>query len=188
MGEERQWIAKILAGDTNCFSCFVTKYQHMAYTIAYRIMENREEAEEVVQDSFVKMYRALPDFQFGSKFSTWFYKIVYHTALTAQRRQSVFSGYEEARPEEITEQEVNSASGLLEREDRKAIILNVLKELSSDESLLLSLFYLEECSIEEIHQITDYMVSNIKVKLFRARKHFYEKLKLIMKYEMEELL
>lgn len=188
MEEERQWIIKILAGDTACFSCFVTKYQHMAYMIAYRILENREEAEEVVQDSFVKMYRALPDFQFGSKFSTWFYKIIYHTALTARRRQSVFIDYEEVQPEQVSEEEVNSASRALEREDRKEIIARVLKELPSDESLLLTLFYLEECSIEEIHQITDFMVSNIKVKLFRARKHFYEKLKFLMKQEMEEIL
>lgn len=81
--DEQKWIKSILAGDTKSFSCLVAKYQQMAFTIAFRILENREEAEEVVQDAFVKMYRALPSFQFGSKFSTWFYKIVYNTAITA---------------------------------------------------------------------------------------------------------
>lgn len=89
--DEQRWIENILAGDTQSFSCLVTKYQQMAFSIAFRILENREEAEEAVQDSYVKMYRALPTFQFGSKFSTWFYRIVYHTSLSALRQQRLFS-------------------------------------------------------------------------------------------------
>ena len=54
--DERKWIERILAGDTQSFSCLVAKYEKMAYTIALRILENREEAEEAVQDAFVKMY------------------------------------------------------------------------------------------------------------------------------------
>ena len=57
--DERKWIERILAGDTQSFSCLVAKYEKMAYTIAFRILENREEAEEAVQDAFVKMYRAI---------------------------------------------------------------------------------------------------------------------------------
>ena len=94
--DEQKWIKSILAGDTQSFSCLVAKYQQMAFNIAFRILENREEAEEVVQDAFVKMYRALPSFQFGSKFSTWFYKIVYNTAITAHRKQSIFESYDDA--------------------------------------------------------------------------------------------
>lgn len=85
--DERKWIERILAGDTQSFSCLVAKYEKMAYTIALRILENREEAEEAVQDAFVKMYRALSDFHFDSKFSTWFYRIVYRTATTAYVRE-----------------------------------------------------------------------------------------------------
>ena len=51
--DEQKWIKSILAGDTKSFSCLVVKYQQMAFTIAFRILENREEAEEVVQDAFV---------------------------------------------------------------------------------------------------------------------------------------
>ena len=81
--DERQWIASILAGDMQSFSCLMAKYERMAFTIAFRIVGNREVAEEVTQDAFLKMYRALPDFHFESKFSTWFYRIVYRMALTA---------------------------------------------------------------------------------------------------------
>ena len=75
--DEKEWIKRIVAGDTQMFSCLVAKYERMAYTIAFRILGNKEEAEEATQDAFVRMYRALPRFQFESKFSTWFYRIVY---------------------------------------------------------------------------------------------------------------
>ena len=104
--DERKWIERILAGDTQSFSCLVAKYEKMAYTIALRILENREEAEEAVQDAFVKMYRALSDFHFDSKFSTWFYRIVYRTALTALRQQRMFVSYEEAGPVDLSNDEV----------------------------------------------------------------------------------
>ena len=65
--DERKWIERILAGDTQSFSCLVAKYEKMAYTIAFRILENREEAEEAVQDAFVKMYRARTSFQISTR-------------------------------------------------------------------------------------------------------------------------
>jgi len=186
--DEQKWIKQILAGDTQSFSCLVAKYEKMAFTIAFRIMENREEAEEVVQDSFVKMYRALSGFQFGSKFSTWFYRIVYHAALSAQRQQRIFSSYEEAGPTDLTDNEIEIASSILEREDRKEVISKVLKQLSKEEALVLTLYYLEESSIEDIHQITGLTTSNIKIRLFRGRKHFYETLQKMMKTETYDLI
>ena len=89
---------------------------------------------------------------------------------------------------DLTTSEVDSATAILEREDRKEIIARVLKKLPADESLVLNLFYLEECSIADIGQITDLTPSNIKVKLFRGRKHFYETLQLMMKNETANVL
>ncbi|MDR1982061.1 MAG: sigma-70 family RNA polymerase sigma factor [Tannerellaceae bacterium] len=186
--EEHKWIKDVLAGDTHSFSYLVGKYQQMAFSIAFRILGNREEAEEAVQDAFVKMYRALPDFRFDSKFSTWFYTIVYRTSLTAYRKEPLFTDYNEAASAHITPEEAGNAASLLESNDRKAVISNVLKRLPPDESLLLTLYYLEECSVEEIHQITQLTLSNIKVKLFRARKRFYETLKHLMKHETYAIL
>lgn len=182
--DEREWIESILAGDTEKFSCLLDKYQNMAFSIAYRILENKEDAEEAVQDAFVKMYRALPTFRFNSKFSTWFYRIVYHTALTHHKQQVVFAGYEELPAAEVAEDNFYEASALLEREDRREVIDQVLKRLSGDEALLLSLYYLQECSVEDIRQITNLTLSNIKTKLFRGRKRFYELLQQVMKDEI----
>lgn len=186
--DERRWITSVLAGDMQCFACLVAKYEKMAYTIAFRIMGNREDAEEVAQDAFLKMYRALPEFKFESKFSSWFYRIVYRTALTALRSQQVFSDYDEVATVDVSLAEEEMATLLLEQKDRKEIISKVLTELPKEEALLLTLYYLEECSVEEICQITDFTASNVKTKLFRARKHFYVVLEKRMKCEMKCLL
>ncbi len=132
--DEQKWIEQILAGDMQSFSLLVTKYEKMAYTLALRVMENKEEAEEIVQDAFVKMYKALPGFLFGSKFSTWFYRIVYHTALSAQRSRRTFVEYEEAGADTLSDAEIDSATSLLEQKDRKEIISKVMEQLSSDEA------------------------------------------------------
>lgn len=187
--DERKWIESILTGDTAKFSCLLDRYQHMAFCIAYRILENKEDAEEAVQDAFVKMYHALPAFRFGSKFSTWFYRIVYHTALTHYKTQFVFAGYEDIPGAANGSNDLSEGiETILEKSDRKEIIDSVLKRLRKDDALLLSLFYLQECSVDDIHQITGLSKANIKIKLFRGRNHFYEMLQQIMKHEIIDII
>lgn len=186
--EEKKWIEQILAGDLHSFSCLITKYEKMAYTLALRLTGNKEEAEEVTQDAFIKAYNALDTFKFESKFSTWLYRIVYRTSLSALRQQKIFTDYDEARSEELTQDEIDSAASLLERNDRREIISRVMRLLPPDESMLLTLYYLEECSVDDICRITDLSASNVKVRLFRGRKHFHEKLLRVMKTESLEYI
>lgn len=185
--DERDWIRRIVAGDMQSFSCLVAKYEKMAYTIALRIVENREDAEEVVQDAFLKMYRALPSFGGECKFSSWFYRIVYRTALDALCGRHFFEDYEDVGKTDISLAEQETALGVLESKDRKEIIAVVMKRLPASESLLLTLYYLEECTVEEIGKITDLTEANIKTRLFRGRKHFYEQLEKYMKNELNTL-
>ena len=78
---EKQRVQQVLSGNTSAFGYFVETYQDMAITIAYRICGNKQDAEDLVQDSFVKAYHNLHSFRHESKFSSWFYRIVYNTAL-----------------------------------------------------------------------------------------------------------
>lgn len=186
--DEQELIKDILSGDTQRFSYFVDTYQLMAYNIAFRIVGNREEAEEAVQDSFVKAYQALPAFRQGSKFSTWFYRIVYNTSVTTLRKQAFFTSYDDIQHLPVTADETEHAASLLERDDRKDILLKAMEKMPADESLLLTLYYMDECTVDEISDITGLTSSNVKVKLFRGRKHFYNILKHTMKHEIHEML
>jgi RNA polymerase sigma-70 factor (ECF subfamily) len=72
------YIGQVLSGNTGALKHLIEKYQHMAYTLAFRVVYNAEEAEEICQDAFLKAYRSLGTLRNPSHFSSWLYSIVYH--------------------------------------------------------------------------------------------------------------
>src|ERR1700709_37727 len=82
-------ITAVLAGNTASYSVLVKRHQRFVFTLALRFAKNREDAEEITQDCFIKAYRALSSFNRQSKFSTWLYSIVYTTAMTSLRKKRV---------------------------------------------------------------------------------------------------
>src|SRR6201985_177235 len=82
-------IEQTLAGNQSAYADLVKRHQRYVFTLALRFAKNREDAEEIAQDCFVKAYRALASFNGESKFSTWLYSIVYTTAMTHLRKKRV---------------------------------------------------------------------------------------------------
>ena len=82
-------IDRILEGDENQYKVLIDKYKNYAFTLALNVLNNREDAEEVAQDSFVKAFKNLKKFNRQAKFSTWFYRIVTNTAITKIGRAHV---------------------------------------------------------------------------------------------------
>ena len=168
-------VKQVLSGNTSAFSYFVDTYQDMAFTIAFRISGNKQDAEDIVQESYLKAYRNLSSFRSESKFSTWLYRIVYNTAVTHARTQMWLT---------LQETDITDAFYLydeqLERNikdnETKEIVIDILNKLPKGDALLLTLYYMEDHSVKEIAQITALNESNVKVKLFRARKLFKEHL------------
>jgi RNA polymerase sigma factor (sigma-70 family) len=175
--DDIQLISHILSGDTRSYSVLIDRHKDMAYTIAYRLLNNREDAEEVVQDAFVKVYRSLSGFRKDSKFSTWLFRIVYNTAISKKRlKKPGFRSLEEMtllKDNDPWEAESNVD------DDRGFILEKAMQQLPEEDNVLLTLFYIHESSVEEIHGITGLSKSNIKVKLFRARKKLQELTRLI---------
>jgi RNA polymerase sigma factor (sigma-70 family) len=167
---ENQLINRILEGDVPGYAVLVDRHKDMAYTIAFRILGKREDSEEVVQDAFVKAFQNLSSFRQDAKFSTWLYRIVYNTAISRKRIKSPeFRSIEDTpyadkgiEPDEDSEKE------------QGRILEQALKKLPEEERTILTLFYLEESSVEEIHTITGLSKANIKIKLFRSRKKLQE--------------
>lgn len=168
------YLRQVLAGDTAKFSYFITQYKDMAFSIAFRIVSNREDAEEVVQDAFMKAFKALASFRYDSKFSTWFYRIVVNTALKRVRKdkQEIADVDISNLPLQVTEHIENAYSSLA-NEDQKKIIDLAMGKLAMEDRLLLTLFYLNENTVAEINEITGISPENIKMKLLRARKKMY---------------
>lgn len=166
----------------------INRYKSMVYTIAYNILKNREEAEEVAQDAFVRAFTKLNLFRMDSSFSTWLYRIAYNLAISRTREQKREQAYqEEAKATESFEQSAQIMSEL-EAADRKRYLNKAMEDMDGDDRLLLMLFYYDGKSVEEVSQITGYSNSNVKVKLYRARKYLYERLSALLRKETRQLL
>lgn len=186
--DERQQIRKVLRGDTSAFGYFVDAYQDMAITIAYRVCNNLQDAEDIVQNAFVKAFHNIHTFRSDSKFSTWLYRIVYNTALTHISNSAFNTEFVDYR--QVDMDSSYSDWDILEQiqvQERKDVINKSMEKMPKDEGLLLTLYYLEENPIKDICLITGLTESNVKVKLHRARKRFATILKASMSgYEINQ--
>ena len=168
---DQYYITKILAGDAQAYTFLVNRYKDMVFTLAVRMLRNKEEAEEVAQDAFVKAYIKLDKFKGDAKFSTWLYKVVYNTSL--DKLKKLKKNALVVPIENVTERNLHTIDNALEQmqdKERTAAIQECIALLPADESALLTLFYFDELSLKEIAKITATPVNNLKVKLFRSRK------------------
>ena len=180
------YIEKVLNGQTNNFSFIVEKYKDIVFSIALKVLRNREDAEEMAQESFIKAYKSLHTFKGNAKFSTWLYRITYNSCISEVRKKKLkFVSTDDVQVSDDVE-EMNF-DGIPE-ENRSKYIKAALEKLPEDDYTLILLFYFEEKSIEEICMITGLSESNAKVKLFRARKKLYSILNEMLKGEVHTIL
>jgi RNA polymerase sigma factor, sigma-70 family len=166
----------------------INRHKGMVYTIAIKVLKDKDEAEEVAQESFVKAFTKINLFRMDSSFSSWLYRIVYNTAITRTREKKRELEYQqETIATESFEQQAKAFS-TLEQDDRKRYLNQAMQQLDSDDSLMLILFYYDGKSLDEISQITGYSDSNTKVRLYRARKKLHEELEKILRNETKTLL
>lgn len=187
--EDTHYIELTRAGDMRAFGVLVQKHQRMVYTLALRMLKNQQEAEEAAQDTFVKIYKSLSRFEGKAKFTTWMYRVVYNECLGRLRKNKThFSLAEDIL--ENTDEPADFLDGLemLHREERVALVKKGIEMLSPAEAAVLTLFYHEDQSIKEIAAITGSSESNVKVQLFRGRKHLEQNLKKLGNEELIGLL
>lgn len=169
------YIEQVLNGRIDAYGFIVDRHKDRVFNLAYRICSNREDAEEIAQDSFLKAFRSLNGFKMKSSFSTWLYRIVYNTAISHMRakKRDVLSinDFPADKLEFIRSDVDNEAS---ESEYRCFLVNNAMKVISEEERGLITLFYYEEMSTEEISLASGLSKSAVKVKLFRARQKMLE--------------
>ncbi|MBE9584509.1 sigma-70 family RNA polymerase sigma factor [Mucilaginibacter sp. JRF] len=183
-------IEQSLAGDQSAYAELIRRNQRFVFTLALRFAKNREDAEEIAQDCFVKAYRNLQSFQGQSKFSTWLYSIVYTTAMTHLRKKRVAT--DSIDDEDTFIQIENKPSGYdvnnVENRSRSYYLNLAIGQLLPDDAAVITLFYKGEQSLDEIAQALNMEANTVKVKLFRARQRLKEKLERLLKHEAKELI
>ncbi len=186
---DNELISKVLSGDQQAYAALVNRYQNYVFTLALRFTKNREDAEEVSQDIFIKAYRALADFRGASKFSTWLHTIVNNTCITFLRKkkldvhsldnENVFS-----RADNI---DSGSRADTVEQKSRQAMVNEAIALLNPDDAQIITLFYKAEQSLEETAQVLGIEVNAAKVRLHRARARLKDKMETHFAHEIKDL-
>jgi RNA polymerase sigma-70 factor (ECF subfamily) len=164
-------IGLVLKGQQLPFSVLVDRYQHFVFTIAMRYVDNREEAEEMAQDVFVKAYRSLAGFNGKSKFSTWLYAITHYTCLSHLRKRKAATVSVDAHPAlNAALSATEMASDKSDTNSTRNLLNKAMSRLDNTDAEIITLYYQAEQSLEEIATITGQTPNNVKVRLFRARQ------------------
>lgn len=183
-------IKLVLAGNQPAYAELIKRHQRFVFTLALRFTKNREDAEEIAQDCFVKAYRSLNNFQQTAKFSTWMYTIVYTTSMTFLRRKRLDT--QSIDSEESHLQLENHVSAFnadqVEQKSKFAYLNLAIEQLLPDDAAIITLFYKGEQSLDEIAKALDMESNTVKVKLHRARHRLKEKLEGLLHHEVKELL
>jgi len=166
MLDEDRIISLIIAKDQNAFKQLIDEYKDYVYSVILSIVKDVHQAEEATQDTFMKIFKRMAGFNKDSKLSTWMYRIAYRTGLDYLKKRKHHLS-------DVTKHQHISSSTDLERDLHQQSLLEFVKEfitnLPSEESTIMTLFYLNQRSIKEVQSATGLTETNIKTKLFRSR-------------------
>ncbi len=178
-------IEKVKQGNINSFNQLVEKYKNDVFHLCMKILKNNEEAEEIAQDVFVKIYTDIKKFRGESRFSTWLFRITYNESLSRLRKNKKLHQQTELKEETFQMDYIEKEFHKVENEERTKIIDRSLDELDEENKTIILMFYYHEKPVEEIANIIGLSKTNVKTKLFRARKqlltYFEKKLKVTRK-------
>ncbi len=185
---DNEVIRKVLDGEHQHFAVLVKRYQNFVFTITLRYTENREDAEEISQDVFVKAFKSLKDFRGDSKFTTWLYTIVTTSSITFLRKKKLQT--HSLDNEHVFELADSQDSGMranqVEQKSRSAMVNEAIRMLGPEDAQIITLFYKGEQSLEEISQIMGIEPNAAKVRLHRARQRLREKMEKHFVHELRD--
>lgn len=175
--KEQKLIKKCASGNLKAFDELIEKYEKTAYNIALRILKNPEDAMDVSQEAFIKVFKSIKTFNFESAFSTWLYRIVTNTCLDfiRKRNSNVYSidnpiQTDEGEIERDIPDESNSPEELLEKKLTQELINNSINKLEENHRIVIILRDIQGFSYEEISKILDCSMGTVKSRINRARR------------------
>ncbi len=187
--QDEQIINRILNGEQSAFALLVERYQNYVFTLVLRFTDNREDAEEIAQDTFVKAYRSLADFRGDSKFSTWLFTITRTTCLSFLRKKKLNT--QSLDNERMSLQVENRESGFnanqVEQKSQHYMLNKAILMFSPDDAQVLKLFDKGNQTLDEIGKIMRLDPNTVKVKLHRARQRLKQKMETYFAHEVREI-
>jgi RNA polymerase sigma-70 factor (ECF subfamily) len=167
-------------GDGTAFETLFRKYQTYVYNISLGMLGNNEDAADITQEAFLRLHRSLESFRGDSSFSTWLYRVAVNLCITELRRRgrSRLQFIEEMRQDEeapLHEEPGPSPDEAIEQEEQRRVVHQVLRTLPADYRAIMVLRHFQQLAYEEIAQVLGLTLSQVKTRLFRARRMFKER-------------
>jgi len=179
-------VRRVQKGDKAAFDALVLKYQHKVLKLVQRYVRDPAEAEDVVQDAFIKAYRALPAFRGDSAFYTWLYRIAINTAknalVSAGRRPATFDlDAQDATGADLQARmkDTDTPERLLLTDEIRSIVNRAIDNLPEDLRTAIVLREIEGLSYEEIAGSMNCPVGTVRSRIFRAREAIDRHLKVV---------
>ena len=173
--EQPEWLEKARQNDINAWEKLVKEYESMVYHIAYRMMQNEQEAKDISQEIFIKVYRNLPKFDGKSAFSTWLYRIAVNTCIDTLRKNKT---KQTVSWEQYTEQNKNETATYqtpenvyLQREKQNDI-METLQNLSPEHKAIILMRDMQDMTYGEIAECLSVSLGTVKSRIARAREQF----------------
>jgi RNA polymerase sigma-70 factor (ECF subfamily) len=181
---ERDLIKEIQGGNQAAFKELFDSYSTLVYNVAYRMLQNKQDAEDVTQDVFFQAYKSLKRFRFDSKLSTWLYRIALNRSLNHQRNKKLerwlsldFVSEEKGNDDfDALGTTDENADHIMEKKDTERIVQEAINSLPQQQRIAILLHRYEELSYEEIAQIMDVTVASVESRLHRAKQTLAKKL------------
>ena len=153
----------------------------MVFSICLRVLTNAEDAEDAAQESFLKAFRQLDSFKGISKFSTWLYTITYRICVSRLKENNletteIDDELVECLPNTVQQEPFDSLNAI----ETTQFVKEAISKLPRVDALIITLYYMDENSVKEIVEITGLSESNVKIKLFRARKELERSLRFLV--------
>jgi len=184
MEEDFELLAKFKKGDQQAFELLVRKYKTTVYNTIYSIMGNAQEADDIAQEVFLKVYTKADSFKGESSFSTWLYRITVNRCVDELRRrknkiisyETEFNQEEKLKLKDVLASRENDITEKLRRKELQDIIQKAMNSLPEKYRIILTLKEIEGLSYKEISQIMKISLAKVKIWLFRARQKLKGKL------------
>ena len=168
-------VKRAKSGDYQAFDLLVLKYQSRLISTAFKFVKDVQIAEDIVQDSFIKAFKALESFREDSSFYTWIYRITVNTSknfLVSKKRKSELlnSDLSDEASYEIEPVETYSPEDLLQATQLKKVITETIDQLGEDTRTALTLRELDGLSYEQIADVVNCPVGTVRSRIFRGRE------------------
>lgn len=187
---EKKLIKKASKGDIDAFEKLIETHQKRAYNIALKFMKDPEDAQDVSQQAFIKIFKHIKTFNFKSSFNTWMYRIIVNVCIDTINKNKKNRVYSLDNPIETTEGEINidirddtnKPEDIIEKKETKELVHNAIDRLDDIYKTIIILRDIEGFSYKEISEILEISIGTVKSRIKRGR----DKLRVILKKELEQ--